>query len=663
MSKIRKGAHSSEEATSSSGSSSSLSSDEEVDARDLKPIKDYLSDRRELARQLFKSVKAEKIQMMLPQALKKMDMGQLEEWCANELSGMSKARILSILNGKSMAESSDTSESDDSGPSLEIISDTEEWFSDEDISKREEGKGKVKKDRGKQKGKPQSHKRGDNKTNQKKASDNICRNVQIKKEEDAEKNKEKEGDSLLDLLELEMRARAIRALIRKEEDIIPNTSKSTENNDTSVENAIDKTEQDELKEKESCRRQLERIIGAQQNSTVEDEDVVLVVQPTPTIELLSSDSEGESHSGVRINKKLENERVIEAKNNTDGVKNGDANNVHSADSIENSKESKIAENSTETCKELDTHKTEVSKRVHSNNIPKNDTQLKSNGKRRKVKKKSHSKDQSKSTSSKADIQKTKPSNESEQAKVIKSEENVKLNGNEHKNDNKSTAGCDNSLPKKRNSVETSGTSDKVKLDEEKSIDLDEIIDLDDYCDDMDDIENSENYENKNKQVTRNEQSKFQTKIRSGQKLNGTETWASRYYQQDDVQNVIKESKIQSEIRKRLRERQRLSRLSTSPSTNSPSSSPVIDTASNKITEINPLGSVDEYLALKHTAATSLSTGNSNTDSVITEDNNICTKVTSDISTVIESDHTPLPHSKEKNVENETKSSANANVDI
>ena len=662
MSKIRKGAHTSEEVTSSSGSSSSLSSDEEVDARDLKPIKGYLSDRRELARQLFKSVKAEKIQMMLPQALKKMDMGQLEEWCANELSGMSKARILSILNGKSMAESSDTSESDDSGPSLEIISDTEEWFSDVDISKREEGKGKVKKDRGKQKGKPQSHKKGDNKTIQKKASDNVCKNVQIKKEEDAERNKEKEGDSLLDLLELEMRARAIRALIRKEEDIIPNTSKSTENNDTSVENAIDKTEQDELKEKESCRRQLERIIGAQQNSTVEDEDVVLVVQPTPTIELLSSDSEGESHGGVRINKKLENERVIEAKNNTEGVENGDANNVHSADSIENSKESKIAESSTETCKELDTNKTEVSKRVHSNNIPKNDTQLKSNGKRRKVKKKSHSKDQSKITSSKADIQKTKPFNESEHAKVVKSEEAVKLNGNEHEND-KSTAGCDNSLPKTRNSVETSGTSDKVTLDEEKSIDLDEIIDLDDYCDDMDDIENSENYENKKKQVMQNEQSKFQTKIRSGQKLNGTETWASRYYQQDDVQNVIKESKIQSEIRKRLRERQRLSRLSTSPSTNSPSSSPVIDTASNKITEINPLGSVDEYLALKHTAATSLSTGNSNNDSVITKDDNSCTKAHSDISTVIESDHAPLPHSKGKNVENETKSSANANVDV
>lgn len=44
-----------------------------------------------------------------------MDLGQLEEWCANELSGMSKARILSILNGKAMVESSDTTESDNSG--------------------------------------------------------------------------------------------------------------------------------------------------------------------------------------------------------------------------------------------------------------------------------------------------------------------------------------------------------------------------------------------------------------------------------------------------------------------------------------------------------------------------------------------------------------------
>lgn len=44
-----------------------------------------------------------------------MDLNELEEWCVSELSGMSKARILAILNGKPMLDSSDTSESDDSG--------------------------------------------------------------------------------------------------------------------------------------------------------------------------------------------------------------------------------------------------------------------------------------------------------------------------------------------------------------------------------------------------------------------------------------------------------------------------------------------------------------------------------------------------------------------
>lgn len=56
--------------SSSTSGSSSPTSDEETDIRDLKPIKDYLSNRRELAHQLFKSVKPEKIRMMLPQALK-----------------------------------------------------------------------------------------------------------------------------------------------------------------------------------------------------------------------------------------------------------------------------------------------------------------------------------------------------------------------------------------------------------------------------------------------------------------------------------------------------------------------------------------------------------------------------------------------------------------
>lgn len=44
-----------------------------------------------------------------------MNFEELEEWCASELSGMSKTRVLCILDGKPMLESSDTSESDESG--------------------------------------------------------------------------------------------------------------------------------------------------------------------------------------------------------------------------------------------------------------------------------------------------------------------------------------------------------------------------------------------------------------------------------------------------------------------------------------------------------------------------------------------------------------------
>lgn len=44
-----------------------------------------------------------------------MDLNELEQWCVSELSGMSKTRILSILNNKPMLESSDTNDSDDSG--------------------------------------------------------------------------------------------------------------------------------------------------------------------------------------------------------------------------------------------------------------------------------------------------------------------------------------------------------------------------------------------------------------------------------------------------------------------------------------------------------------------------------------------------------------------
>ena len=47
--------------------------------------------------------------------LQKVDLSDLEELCASELTGMSKTRISSIINGKEMLESSNTDDTDDSG--------------------------------------------------------------------------------------------------------------------------------------------------------------------------------------------------------------------------------------------------------------------------------------------------------------------------------------------------------------------------------------------------------------------------------------------------------------------------------------------------------------------------------------------------------------------
>ncbi|KAG7206239.1 hypothetical protein KM043_003631 [Ampulex compressa] len=590
MSKVKKNANSSEEFSSSSCTSSSLSSDEEIDIRDLKPIKDYLSNRRELACQLFKSVKPEKIRMMLPQTMKKIDLGELEEWCSSELSGMSKTRILSILNGKPMLESSNTSESDDSGPSLEIISDTEEWFSDDDASKKDDtsssSKVKIKKEKTKSKIKPHTVKKADpdkaklrSKVNYKDGSDDKHRDVKVKTEGEKESNKEKEGDSLLDLLELEMRARAIRALIRNEEDIIPSAnSKLIANINITNESNTNKSSQEELKEKENCRRQLEKIISGKQGS-VDDEDVVLVVQPTPTIELLSSDSDDEAHGGARINQKLENERVLDTEKTEDRGKKGSSKN----EELQNDLNASV----TVTNRTTDS---EATVRTPSKQGSKME-------KRKKIKRTSHSKD------SKETPEETTSALEPESSDHrVKSAQKIETaNSGDATNE---------TIEKARAEEDNNDTRDQKtasKSEEEKPGDLEEIIDLDDYCDDMEDMENCDSDKDGNKSALNkreSEKTKEQTKS-SSQPANSAETWASRYYQTDDVQNVIKESKIQSEIRKRLRERQRLSKLSKSPNLISSSSSPATEAIGEKM-EQKTTGSVGEYLALKRTASTSLS---------------------------------------------------------
>ncbi|XP_011308331.1 uncharacterized protein [Fopius arisanus] len=544
--------------SSSSSSTSSFSSDDSSDSDgDLKPIKDYLSNRTEVAKQLFKSVKIEKLRMMLPQVLKKTELSELEEWCASELCGMSKTRILSILNGTPMSGSSDTSDSDGSGPSLEIISDTEEWLTDDDPNVKQEplspgSKSKRAKTKRKSKA-PGKPRRG---------RVRVDPHIKIKEEKHKNEEGKKEGESLLDLLELEMRARAIRALIRKEEDIIP--TPDSDQKLASNRSALKATLNSVLTVKNKSHVEVSRLSLETSQTLVEkigeDEDVVMLVRPTPTIELISSDSESENLN-ERVNKKLESERTPEKK-----PRETVAPRVNTEGEPEPTKSAEIRKGMNEDSRTSGSLIREITE------VPKE------SGKQtfRKLKRRRQLRVRSDSECPGATDVVLEAANRERESEPL--EEGELGSSEEAKNEE----GPDKVIREELGKFKKNDSQGDDKLKE-----FEEIIDLDDYPDDMYNIEP--------------EESVPQARDKSGEKsveLQGSkrcsdETWATRYYQTDNVQNVIKESKIQSEIRKRLRERQRLSKLN-----NSPKESPRVNEDNDEKDKFKPTGSVDEYFALK-----------------------------------------------------------------
>lgn len=394
-----------------------------------------------------------------------------------------------------------------------------------------------------------------------------------------------------------MRARAIRALIRKEEDIIPSINPQTNDGQAIEDNS--ETSQDE-KAKENCRKQLERIISSQQ-SKGEDEDVVLVVpKPAPVVELLSSDSDKEE---TRINQELKNEHVSEAGKSTNNL---DENSIKT--STQNLKERKETQDTIEihnnTSTVTKTNLTNTSKVI----MPERNVDIKNNmlsisisadnvaERRKRSKKKSRGRSQLVSITNSSELK----INISD---VIEESSNKNINVESKIN----PSDGDKSILKEEKTKQK--VTEESKIEEEKSIDLDDI-DLDDYCEVMD-IDNSDEDKSQDKitisSQQENKQSVSQTTL---PKSDSTETWASRYYQTDDVQNVIKESKIQSEIRKRLRERQRLSKMNKSPNLNL-SVQPVASDVTVTF-EKAPTGSVEEYLALKRALNTNINNINDTT---------------------------------------------------
>lgn len=576
---------------------------------------------------------------------------------------------------------------------MEIISDTEEWLTDTDVSiKKEASSSNVTKSKKSKPTKSKAKIQGQKKTEQDKtkgktkSKGNIVTpinvDVKVKKEKEKENRPSagKEGESLLDLLELEMRARAIRALIRKEEDIIPSdgTEKRMEMATTALRNTVNSavsaslTSDKNLNGKFNLEAKTDDVnnkkpvdeASGKSAEAVEDEDVVfVVVKPTPTIELLSSEGEDEKTEKPEDKKKKKSEKSEEKKKEDAKIVDNCQEPIklnrrtQKNDTIpETVHEASTTERTVTIDKSTDgstSFKIVVTKRIsESSSSP---TPGKSRGKKVGPEKREKSGTKTSETEKDKVSVKTLEHVESQPAgktmfKKIRKKQNLRTkrkmtedsstekNLAEESSENSpvATGGVipdDKKLKKdespaetpveariKKELPETESTEklemkrvekkeqSRIVMDEDRLDDFEEIIDLDDYPDDMEEMENNEHVARipnesfeKKSPPARGTARIIEDTIISTKENNSesAETWASRYYQTDDVQNVIKESKIQSEIRKRLRERQRLSKVNSSPKLNSPTDvgSAGPEKPEEKL-EPKPTGSVQEYFALK-----------------------------------------------------------------
>ncbi|KAJ9588383.1 hypothetical protein L9F63_018253 [Diploptera punctata] len=85
------------------------SGDEIMDLEEeLHPIGFYINDRDEMINQMFSVIKPDKLRGMLPPILKECSIEQLKAYCLDELLGMSWKRINSVLEGKELDTSSES---------------------------------------------------------------------------------------------------------------------------------------------------------------------------------------------------------------------------------------------------------------------------------------------------------------------------------------------------------------------------------------------------------------------------------------------------------------------------------------------------------------------------------------------------------------------------
>ncbi|BFF98668.1 nucleolar protein dao-5 [Drosophila madeirensis] len=163
----------------------SIKKEKTEEDRTLHPISHYIDDRLELVKQIFGTLKPKTIINLAPEFLKKNSLDEIEELCLEELLCLSTKRLRSIIDGTSCPTDTESSEDSDVERKEEHIS-LEEISSDSDIGGQEARRTKRKK-------------------------------LKAKQVNNGNENKASGGQiSVLELLELQARARAIRSQLAME---------------------------------------------------------------------------------------------------------------------------------------------------------------------------------------------------------------------------------------------------------------------------------------------------------------------------------------------------------------------------------------------------------------------------------------------------------------
>ena len=80
--------------------------------QEINPLSYYVDDRVELIKQVFSILKPKVIKSVAPSEINKKSILELQELCLDEVLGISKKRLLSIINSTKCPTNTDSSDSD-----------------------------------------------------------------------------------------------------------------------------------------------------------------------------------------------------------------------------------------------------------------------------------------------------------------------------------------------------------------------------------------------------------------------------------------------------------------------------------------------------------------------------------------------------------------------